>query len=50
MTPPITATKPRTLGCCVACLLDQAHTVHDTSLPVAQRSSVTAPTRRAASR
>lgn len=43
MTLPITATRPRTLGCCVACLLGQAHTVHDTSLPAVQRVSVAVP-------
>ena len=44
MTPPITATAPRTLGCCVACLTGQTHTDHDRALPAAQRSSITAPT------
>jgi len=39
----ITTTRPVTLGCCVACLLGQAHAVHDTSLPAAQRSAVTVP-------
>jgi hypothetical protein len=44
---PITATEPRVLGCCVACLLGQRHDEHDTSLPVVQRASITAPARRA---
>lgn len=43
---PITATATRTLGCCIACLLGQTHAVHDTSLPAATRSSITAPNRR----
>jgi hypothetical protein len=43
MSPPITATRPVTLGCCVACLTGRTHTAHDTSLAVAQRSSITAP-------
>lgn len=50
MSPALTATRPRTLGCCVACLLAQTHTVHDTALPAATRSSVTAtPPRKQAS-
>jgi hypothetical protein len=44
---PITAAPTVTGGCCVACLLGQAHTVHDTSLAVVQRTSITAPVRRA---
>lgn len=48
MTPPITATRTRTLGCCIACLLNQPHTVHDTSLPAVQRSSITVPVLRKA--
>lgn len=47
---PITATAPRTLGCCLACLLDATHTRHDTSLPAAQRTSITAPIRKAGAR
>jgi len=43
---PITATVPRALGCCIACLLDQTRGEHDTSLPVVQRASITAPVRR----
>ncbi len=43
---PITASATRTLGCCVACLLNQAHDVHDTTLPAVQRATITAPTRR----
>lgn len=45
MTPPITATRTRTTGACVACLLGQSHTEHDTTLPVATRTSITAPAR-----
>jgi hypothetical protein len=30
----------------VACLTGQTHAVHDTSLPVVQRASITPPTRR----
>lgn len=44
MSPAITATMTRTLGCCVACLLAQPHETCDTTLPVVQRSSITAPT------
>lgn len=40
---PITAAPARVLSTCTACLLGQAHAVHDTSLPVAQRSSITVP-------
>lgn len=43
MSPAITATAPRVLGCCVACLLAQPHDVHDTTLPAVQRASVTVP-------
>lgn len=43
MSPAITATRTRTLGCCVACLLAQRHEACDTSLPVVQRSSIIAP-------
>jgi len=43
MSPAITATRPNTAGACVACLLGQTHTQHDRSLPVVQRSSITAP-------
>lgn len=43
MSPALTATRPRTLGCCVRCLLAQPHDEHDTSLPAVQRSSITAP-------
>jgi len=46
MNAPIAATRPVTLGCCVACLLAQTHSVHDTSLPAVQRASVTVPTPR----
>jgi len=47
MTPPITATPTITVGCCLACLLGQRHDEHDTTLPVVQRASITAPVRRA---
>lgn len=46
MTPPITATPTITVGCCLACLLGQRHDEHDTTLPVVQRASITAPARR----
>ncbi len=42
MSPAITATRPRTSGCCVRCLLGQTHSVCDTSLPVVQRTTITA--------
>lgn len=42
MTPPITATKTRTLTVCVLCAADIPHTRCDTALPVAQRTTITA--------
>lgn len=49
MSPAISATPARTLGCCVACLLGQTHAACDTTLPVVQRSNITAtPARRTA--
>ncbi len=42
MSPALTTTPARTLGCCVACLTGRSHPVCDTSLPVVQRTTVTA--------
>lgn len=39
---PITATPTRTLTACTLCAAELPHTRHDTALPVAQRSTITA--------
>jgi hypothetical protein len=47
MSPAITATRPVTLGGCLLCATGQPHLRHDTDLPAATRSSITAPTKKA---
>lgn len=42
MNTPITATRPRTLGGCLQCAAGIAHTRHDTALPAATRTTITA--------
>ena len=42
MTPPITATRTRTITVCVLCAADLPHTRCDTALPVAQRTTIRA--------